>query len=428
MSRLLRLAFLGIVLAALMAPVPTQADHTAYQLGDVFVSVGDGEVEWYHPDGTYNRTLQGAFSAYTTGSGFDKFKNFYATGFTNNAISKFDENGVFLGVFATGDPQGGAPESVNVTRSATETGTNFHVYAGQASGSKDILKFDEAGALVDRFDVEIERLGSDWIDLATDLCTMYYTSEGTRVLRYDVCSRTQLPDFTKGLFEGFALRIRPGGEVIVADQVDIRRFNADGSLAQVYDAPLQECWFGLSMNPDNTSFWSSDYCNSQVVKFDIDSGAVLQTITPKKLGRVFGVSVFGEKTASGAGEYPVCGAAVTQGGWGYTTTGTRATFGGKASVDRDGFAQGQEEYQDHGLGLNFHSITVDRVTCSQTHANISGMGMVNGNLPVRFDINVDDLGEPGAGKDRYHLKLAGGVLYDSGEILLQGGNVQIHRA
>ncbi|MDX1670055.1 MAG: hypothetical protein R3194_11600, partial [Limnobacter sp.] len=37
-----------------------------------------------------------------------------------------------------------------------------------------------------QFDVATDDRGSDWIDLAADQCTMYYTSEGTLVKRFDV--------------------------------------------------------------------------------------------------------------------------------------------------------------------------------------------------------------------------------------------------
>ncbi len=462
-GQLARLAATVVVTAGAFAALPPAAgaDHT-YGLGDVFISVGDGEVEWWVREGAnayaYHQTLQGEYSVITAGSKFDKFGNFYVAGFDNQSISRFNDAGVFTGVFATGDPAGFV-ESLSITRATDDTGTHFAVYAGQSGGfadvidpQNDVLKYSEAGVLVDRYDVEVERRGSDEIDLATDLCTLYYTSEGSRVLRYDVCRRLQLPDFTDQGLELYALRIRPGGEVIAADMLEIKRFNQDGTVAQVYDKPLNECWFGLNLDPDNTSFWSADFCTNETVKFDIATGAVLAVITPQKPSCnladffdncVFGVSVYGEKTASGGGvqpgEDPVCSASITGGGWGHALTG-KATFGGNAKIGKDGFAQGELEYQDHGISLNFHSITVGTVGCDGNHAEIVGNGRVKNNavfdtlsalldFPVLFRLELEDNGTQGQSltPDTYHLTLTGGVVYDSGKFPLLGGNVAIHR-
>ena len=42
--------------------------------------------------------------------------------------------------------------------------------------------------------------GDDWIDLAPDECTFYYTTEGTDILRYNKCTNTQLPNFNLASF------------------------------------------------------------------------------------------------------------------------------------------------------------------------------------------------------------------------------------
>ena len=44
---------------------------------------------------------------------------------------------------------------------------------------------------------------------------------------------------------------------------------------------------------------------------------------------------------------------------------------------------------------------------------------------MRYRIDVQDLGEPGKGSDTYRIQLDTG--YDSGEQVLEGGNVQIHK-
>ena len=43
--------------------------------------------------------------------------------------------------------------------------------------------------------LQTELYGDDWIDLSSDQCTFYYTSERTDIMRYNMCTNTQLPNF-----------------------------------------------------------------------------------------------------------------------------------------------------------------------------------------------------------------------------------------
>ena len=121
------------------------------------------------------------------------------------------------------------------------------------------------------------------------------------------------------------------------------------------------------------------------------------------------------------------GCKVTGGGRILAANGDKATFGGNAMVPASG-PQGQEEYQDHGpaTNMNVHSITVQAVTCNTagTAASIFGTATINGAGTFNFRIDVQDNGEPGAGTDRYRIRLSNG--YDSGLKTLVGGNIQIH--
>ena len=47
----------------------------------------------------------------------------------------------------------------------------------------------------DLFYVNADYVGAWWMDLAPDECTMYYTSDGQNVQRYNICTNTQLPNF-----------------------------------------------------------------------------------------------------------------------------------------------------------------------------------------------------------------------------------------
>ncbi|MCA1691374.1 MAG: hypothetical protein LC733_03905 [Actinobacteria bacterium] len=76
--------------------------------------------------------------------------------------------------------------------------------------------------------------------------------------------------------------------------------------------------------------------------------------------------------------------------------------------------------------MNVHSIEVQSVVCSPDgkQASIFGTATVNGSGLFNFRIDVRDLGEPGR-TDTYRIRLSNG--YDSGERVLEGGNIQIHK-
>jgi hypothetical protein len=131
-------------------------------------------------------------------------------------------------------------------------------------------------------------------------------------------------------------------------------------------------------------------------------------------------------TASKTWTLPVSteGCLVTYGGRITAANGDKATFGGNAMGTGPA---GQEQYQDHGpaAAMSVHSIEVQAVTCSTdgTMASIFGTATIDGEGEYDFRIDLQDLAEPGSA-DTYRLRLSNG--YDSGEQVLDRGNVQIH--
>ena len=81
------------------------AQSQTFQVGDVFGSVGNSQVNWYHPDGTLVKTLittpNTDSSGFTTGMAFDKAGNLYVTNFTKGNIAKLDNAGNFIGILPT---------------------------------------------------------------------------------------------------------------------------------------------------------------------------------------------------------------------------------------------------------------------------------------------------------------------------------------
>jgi hypothetical protein len=127
-----------------------------------------------------------------------------------------------------------------------------------------------------------------------------------------------------------------------------------------------------------------------------------------------------------------CEVKITNGGWMTTNNGDRASFGGNAQVSNDGLAvQGQEVYQDHGPATprSVKSIVLLATTCdtgaNPKTATIYGRAKVNGSGDFIFRIDVTD-GGTGGSTDSYGILMSDG--YVSGQHVLNGGNVVIHKS
>lgn len=278
-----------------MVVVASPAGAAPYTTGDVFVSVGSGLVEEFTPSGTLVQTLDtGTGTPYTTGSAFDAAGNFYVTDFSGNDVTKFDSNGTLVGSFGTG--YNTDPESIVFDAAG-------NAFVGQADGTTDILKFSSSGAPLASFTTTIRERGTDWVDLAADQCTIYYDSEGPNVHRFNVCTNTQLTDFTSSPLTGsaaYALRILPGGGALVADSEQVVRLDSSGAVTQTYTALNATTLFALNLDPDGTTFWTADLATGQVLHFTIASGALLGQFNGLGAGGsvVAGLSVRGEVTAA----------------------------------------------------------------------------------------------------------------------------------
>lgn len=268
----------------------------AFEKGDVFAAIGNGQVVRFNKDLQWLETFNTGLGGFTTGMAFDSEGSLLVTNFSDGTITKITRLGEIEqpNPFITVDD---GNESI-----VFDSLGNF--YIGVADGSKNIFKFDPSGKLIQRFDVETEEKGADWIDLAADQRTIYYTSEGRRILRFDIEANEQLPDFAKLDDDGgraFALRILDDGGLLVADTLNIKRLDAKGRVIQKYDIEnQQDDWFALNIDPGGKSFWSGGFTNNTLAKFDLSTTEVLATT--KIEGSLGGVTV--------AGEIPV---ALTQG-------------------------------------------------------------------------------------------------------------------
>jgi hypothetical protein len=272
----------------------------------LFVTINNGQVKQFGKDGSPLATLSTNLGGSTTGMALDAFSNLYVTDFTADAVSKFPGLGPATGF---GSGYNCKPESI-----VFDNGGN--AYVGETGCSHAIVKLDPYGTITAVYQPAVEQQGTDWIDLSSDQCTLYYTSQGPSVLRFNVCNRQQMPPLTSQLTEALALRILPDGGVVVANLKNVKRFDASGKLLQTYDAPGEDCWSALALDSDGTSFWATDYCTSDVVRFDLDSGSQISKFNAgAPPNSVFGIQTFAppQITAAGALVASLATASVTPG-------------------------------------------------------------------------------------------------------------------
>jgi uncharacterized repeat protein (TIGR01451 family) len=250
-----------------------------FQPGDILLSMKDGTVQWRRHDWTLVKTITSGPEGQAKGLALDATENlfvthYYGTGLLGNDVAKFDPSGNLIGSFGSG---------YNCNPASIVFDHAGNAYVGHADCSGNIFKFDSLGNLLAQYNVAVENRGSSHILLGPDGCTMYYTSEGADVKRFNVCTNTQMPDFNTaplpdpiGGAQQFALL--PDGGMLVANLSVIVRLDAAGNLVRTYDAPGDtHCWLGIALDTDGASFWSSNWCGSSATRFDIATGSVIES-------------------------------------------------------------------------------------------------------------------------------------------------------
>jgi streptogramin lyase len=287
-----------LMLIGLLTPAVQYAAGGVIAKGTVMVSTGSGKVTEFDQIGTNLGQLDTTTgSTYTTGSEFDSAGNFFVTDFSAQQVTKFDPTGALIGSFGSG--YNSDPESVFFDAAG-------NVYVGQADGTHNVLEFNPSGTLLNTFSPATENRGTDWVEVAADQCTLFYTSEGVLVKRFNACTNTQLTDFNTAPLPGafaYAHRLLPSGGILVADSSEVVRLDASGNQIQTYSnlSPNTGNIFALNLDPDGTSFWTADL-GGEVFKVDIASGSILQQWNSAGVAgftAAGGLSVKGEITVGG---------------------------------------------------------------------------------------------------------------------------------
>ena len=285
---LVTLVLLVACVATLISPAKKAGADTVFSSGQVFASVGFSNVNVY--DATsgdlINTLTDDTGEEFTTGSAFDASGNFYVTDDLNGDISEFSPDGTPLGQFATGLDN---PLSLVFDNQG-------NLYVGQQS-TPYIAEYSPTGQrLPDIGPVQTELFGDDWIDLSSDQCTFYYTTESSDILRYNQCTNTQLPNFNTAALpdKAFQLRILANGDVLVADSSADFLLDQNGNVIQSYPCSslngCQDGLFAIAVDPSGTSFWTGDSTSGDIWQINLATGAVMQTISTNS-GLLFGLSV-----------------------------------------------------------------------------------------------------------------------------------------
>jgi hypothetical protein len=270
---------------------------TTWNTGDVFVAVGNGSYNVYNNAGVFKQTITSPLGATTTGCSFNLAGDkLYTTNWSNNKVVVYD-NADPHPILQTISTNSGRNESVVFAADGT-----FYV-SHSLGGSID--HFDAAGNLIANLDPGVR---TDWIDLAKDQKTMFYSDEVSHAVhRFDVSARSALPDFATGLPgpNTFALRLLPpgdgtGGLLVATSNAGIQRLDGSGHIVQTYNAPGETKWFAVNLDPNGTSFWSGSATTDNFYRFNIATGA--KELGPINIGssaqdQLTGLCVKGELTA-----------------------------------------------------------------------------------------------------------------------------------
>ena len=182
---------LGCVGILFATPSSAGADTpTVFQSGQVFASVGNSTVYAFDPaSGDQVATLQDdTDEPYTAGKRVRRQRELLRHRRLSTVISV---NSAPPGLHCRRSRQGcrTLSRSSSTTRE-TCTSASSQRPTSQSSRS-DGTRLPDIGPL------QTELYGDDWIDLSSDECTFYYTTEGTDILTYNKCTDTQGPDFNK---------------------------------------------------------------------------------------------------------------------------------------------------------------------------------------------------------------------------------------
>ncbi|HYN07389.1 MAG TPA: hypothetical protein VES67_08370 [Vicinamibacterales bacterium] len=303
----------GLALVIGGTAIPLAQTSPAWVVGDVFVAIGRGQYEVRSNAGALKQTITiglGLQKKEVAGCWFDSQFNLYTADFNNTKVVKHELAGSHAqSIFA--DTAVAAPDGHSESIVMAVNGDVFVGHAGNANGTgtRNIVRYrSTGGTAIATYSPVVENRGIDWMDLASDQRTMFYTSRGRLVKRFNATGTTgnQLSDFTTlpgttPTNVAYAIRLLPpfdanaSGGLLVADNATIKRLGANGAVAQTYDAAGENNWQALNLDPDGIHFWAGGFSSGKLYRFNISTGAVVgNPIQTGGANGLMGLCVMGE--------------------------------------------------------------------------------------------------------------------------------------
>jgi len=292
-----------------------------WSVGDVFAGTGNGSYQIWHSanpsaknpsyailqtinDGTANggSTSGGA----TAGCAFDLAYRFFGTNSTNGFVDRYaidnGDNNHSIAQQLTSDSGASLTQSV-----VFDGGKNLFIgYAG-GSGTIEQWAKDTNPAhvtygqytFVNAFFVPFDNTGPGWIDLAADGHTIFYTSEGRKIYKFDSSQPVSvnnpvvwadLSTLSGNNSAGtlFAIKILGpnydgSNGVLVADQGNVKLLTAAGGVitsVQVFKFKQNTNLQALTLDAFNpaTIFWVGDASTNNLIQFNWSTGKTIVTL------------------------------------------------------------------------------------------------------------------------------------------------------
>lgn len=331
MYRALKRIVMGTTLALVGAAlcVPLQGS-TTWELGDLFVGVGNGQFQLRSNSGGPKDILSAGAPGDTAGCGLDASLNAYLVNTTQSVIVKralASPHGILQTINTDPNPQ-----------SIVFAG-NGDFYVGHLGGLIRRYVFNVSTGNFEAKEAHqgtADSMDSFWIDIAADQKTIFYTSGGRNVRKLTVTidPTTNVATFSEPILPfailptpnsdaARALRVLPPGAgagngaiiggLLVADKRTVKRLNAAGAVVQEYDAgsgsQSQDDWFALALDIKDVdeaggdlAFWAGDKSSGNLWRFNVLSGAASGPVSTGATGTLRGLCLNGEPTT---GQYSV---------------------------------------------------------------------------------------------------------------------------
>ncbi len=297
----------------LFSPSTKAGATTVFQSGQVFASTGAATVSVYDPSSgnLLSSLTDNTGEPYTAGTAWDSNGNLYVADDTSGEISVFNPDGTLdtqwnNGAFTAGSTSGNGVFAYNLSNPLSLVfDSSGNLYVGQQT-TPYIAEFNSSGLRqADIGPVQTELYGDDWIDLSSDQCTFYYTTEGSNIHTFNKCTNTQGPNFNTTAFptidtstqlpvQAFQLKILASGKVLVADSNAVLLLDQSGNVVQTYPcSALPSCGgqlFAVSVDPSGNSFWTGDSASGEIYEINIASGNLMQSVATHS-GTLYGLSV-----------------------------------------------------------------------------------------------------------------------------------------